>query len=180
LAKDIDDELIYALYPVTGKRFLKWKYGKEEVPADVLPKTLEDVKREEELVAKALSGELTAKKDCNGLREIEVYVDGERFSVAIPENKTNGMRAKRAKKEVAKKKEVSSGALLAPIPGMLVEYRKKNGDQVKAGETVVVIEAMKMMNNFKAPVDGVLSEINFKSGDAVAKNDVLFVVEPVA
>jgi pyruvate/oxaloacetate carboxyltransferase len=186
LAKDLDDELIYALYPVTGKRFLKWKYGLEEVPADVKPKTMEDVRREDELVAKALSGELTAKKDGgeSGMREMEVFVDGEKFNVSIPDIKiasNSGARSKRVKKEaVAKTKEVSSGALLAPIPGMLVEYRKKNGDVVKAGETVVVIEAMKMMNNFKAPVDGVISEINFKSGDAVAKNDVLFVVEPVA
>ncbi|MDY0103867.1 MAG: pyruvate carboxylase subunit B [Lentimicrobium sp.] len=185
LAKDIDDELIYALYPVTGKRFLKWKYGLEEVPADAKPKTLEDVKKEEELIAKALSGELTTKKD-NGdgsMRELEVFVDGEKFNVAIPDIKLagSGARSKRVKKETTiKKKEVSSGALLAPIPGMLVEYRKKNGDSVKAGETVVVIEAMKMMNNFKAPVDGVISEINFKSGDAVAKNDILFVVEPQA
>jgi biotin carboxyl carrier protein len=61
-----------------------------------------------------------------------------------------------------------------------VEYRKNNGDEVKAGETVVVIEAMKMMNNFKAQVDGIISEINFKTGDSVAKNDVLFVVQPKA
>ena len=185
LAKDLDDELIYALYPVTGKRYLRWKYGIEEVPEDVKPKTLEDVKKEDDMVAKALSGELTAKKEPGEMREMDVFVDGEKFSVSIPDIKISGGggggRPQRVKKEKAeKKKEVSSGALLAPIPGMLVEYRKQNGDVVKAGDTVVVIEAMKMMNNFKAPVDGVLSEINFKSGDAVAKNDVLFVVEPVA
>ena len=44
LAKDLDDELLYALYPVTGKRFLKWKYGLEEVPPEVKPRTLEDAK----------------------------------------------------------------------------------------------------------------------------------------
>ncbi len=32
LAKDLDDQLIYAIYPTTGKRFLKWKYGLEEIP----------------------------------------------------------------------------------------------------------------------------------------------------
>lgn len=178
LAKDIDDELILALYPVTGKRFLRWKYKLEDVPADVIAKTLDDVKREDELVAKAVSGELMAKTDCNGKHEMEVFVDGEKFNVVFPEIRSNGARSKRKKLEVKNTKEASSGALLAPIPGMLVEYRKKNGDQVKAGETVVVVEAMKMMNNFKSPVDGILSEINFKSGDAVAKNDVLFVVEP--
>jgi biotin carboxyl carrier protein len=63
---------------------------------------------------------------------------------------------------------------------MLVEFKKKNGEQVKSGETVAVIEAMKMMNNIKATSDGIISGIKFNPGDAVAKNDVLFVVEPVA
>lgn len=163
-AKDIDDELIMALYPVTGKKFLKWKYGMEKVPADVIAKTLEDVKREEELVAKALSGELTTKQDSNGLREMEVFVDGEKFNVAVPNIGGSSTRTKRKKKETKKTDEVATGALLAPIPGMVVEYKKENGDEVKAGDIVVVIEAMKMMNNFEAKIDGVISEIKFESG----------------
>ena len=42
LAVDLDDTLIYALYPVTGKKFLNWKYGKEQPPKEVLPRTMED------------------------------------------------------------------------------------------------------------------------------------------
>jgi len=179
LAKDIDDELVVALYPVTGKRFLKWKYGKEEVPADVKPKTIEEVRKEEELVAKALSGELTAKKNESGnMRHMEVIVDGEKFNVEIPDD--NAPVRRRKKKETKKTQEGGEGALLAPIPGMVVEYRKNVGDEVKKGEIVVVVEAMKMMNNFEAQIDGVLKEINFSSGDAVAKNDVLCVIEPKA
>jgi pyruvate carboxylase subunit B len=53
LAKDLCDTLIYALYPKTGGEFLKWKYGLEPVPDKVKPKTLEDVKREDEAIAKA-------------------------------------------------------------------------------------------------------------------------------
>jgi pyruvate carboxylase subunit B len=53
LAKDLCDTLIYALYPKTGIDFLKWKYGLEPVPERVKPKTLEDVKREDEAMAKA-------------------------------------------------------------------------------------------------------------------------------
>jgi len=45
--------LIYALYPKTGIEFLKWKYGLEPVPERVKAKTLEDVKREDEAMAKA-------------------------------------------------------------------------------------------------------------------------------
>ena len=53
LAKDLCDTLIYALYPKTGIEFLKWKYGLEPVPERAKAKTLEDVKREDEAVAKA-------------------------------------------------------------------------------------------------------------------------------
>ena len=53
LAKDLCDTLIYALYPKTGVEFLKWKYGLEPMPEKVKPKTLEDVKKEDEAIAKA-------------------------------------------------------------------------------------------------------------------------------
>jgi pyruvate carboxylase subunit B len=53
LAKDICDTLIYALFPQTGKDFLKWKYGLEPMPDKVKPKTLDDVKNEDEAIAKA-------------------------------------------------------------------------------------------------------------------------------
>ena len=53
VARDLCDTLIYALYPKTGVEFLKWKYGIEPMPEKVKPKTLEDVKREDEAMAKA-------------------------------------------------------------------------------------------------------------------------------
>lgn len=53
LARDICDTLICALFPQTGTQFLKWKYGLEPIPDRVKPKTLEDVKREDEAMAKA-------------------------------------------------------------------------------------------------------------------------------
>ena len=61
---------------------------------------------------------------------------------------------------------------------MLVEYKKEVGDTVEAGETVVVLEAMKMMNNLESTIDGVVTEIKFKAGDSVSKGDVLLVIEP--
>ena len=47
LAQDLDDVLVYALYPITGKRFLNWKYGKEDPPPEVKPRTLEEIKKED-------------------------------------------------------------------------------------------------------------------------------------
>jgi pyruvate/oxaloacetate carboxyltransferase len=59
--QDIGDVLTAAIYPITGLRFLKWKYGLEAPPPEVKPKTLEDIKREDELIAKAKAGQLVEK-----------------------------------------------------------------------------------------------------------------------
>jgi oxaloacetate decarboxylase alpha subunit/pyruvate carboxylase subunit B len=60
---------------------------------------------------------------------------------------------------------------------MVIKYEKKVGDAVNEGETIVVIEAMKMENALPAPAGGVVKKINFSSGDSVAKGDVLAVIE---
>jgi len=182
LAKDLDDEIICALYPLTGKRFLKWKYGLEEIPDDVKPKTLEEVGKEKEIVRKALSGELTAKaskdKPAN-LRSFDVYVDGEHFSVEVADPNARGVSVSLQKKEKKVAETDESGNLRAPIPGMILEYKKKVGDKVKTGETVIVLEAMKMFNNLAAPCDGEIKDIVFKAGESVVKGDILCYIEPV-
>jgi len=53
--QDIGDVLTAAIYPLTGLRFLKWKYGLETPPPEVKPKTLENIRREDELITKARS-----------------------------------------------------------------------------------------------------------------------------
>jgi len=181
LAKDIDDLVLVALYPVTGKRFLKWKYGLTPVPKDVLPKTIEQVIKEEELITKALSGELTSKGKDNGeMLKMEVLVDGEKFMVEVPNIMGGSLKKKKKKLNKKEKKNVaSSGTVLSTIPGMVVEYKFKNGDTVKAGDVVMILEAMKMMNNIEAPIDGTIEGIKLESGDLIVKDDLLFNVVPV-
>uniref|UniRef100_UPI0026043913 biotin/lipoyl-containing protein n=1 Tax=Desulfobacula sp. TaxID=2593537 RepID=UPI0026043913 len=65
----------------------------------------------------------------------------------------------------------------APMPGMVIKYEKSVGDSVNEGETVVVIEAMKMENALPAPASGVIKAVNYNSGDSVAKDDVLALIE---
>jgi oxaloacetate decarboxylase alpha subunit/pyruvate carboxylase subunit B len=62
------------------------------------------------------------------------------------------------------------------MPGMIVKYQKSVGDAAVEGETVVVLEAMKMENALPAPVGGTIKAVNFASGDSVQKNDVLAVI----
>jgi biotin carboxyl carrier protein len=179
ITKDIDDIVLCALYPVTGRKFLKWKYGLEEMPEDVKPKSLEQVKKEQDLVKKALSGELTAKGKGTG-RELEVTVDGETFTVEISDPNAAAVPKfiSRKKKKASKGDFEYTGILIATIPGMIIEYKKEVGDKVKSGEIVVVLEAMKMMNNLESNVTGVVKEIKFASGDSVSKGDVLMVIDP--
>jgi len=59
--QDIGDVLTAAIYPITGLRFLKWKYGLETPPPGLKPKTMEDIKREDELIAKVKSGKLVGE-----------------------------------------------------------------------------------------------------------------------
>lgn len=94
LARNIGDVLTYALYPVTGLRFLKWKYGLEPIPDDAKPKTLEQVAAEEELVFKAKAGLLVEKgsqaaaepartySPATG-RAFDVYVENEKYRVQV-------------------------------------------------------------------------------------------------
>lgn len=214
LAKDIDDVLIYALFPTTGKRFLRWKYGLEPIPDEVKPKTLEDVKREEELIKKAKAGLLVekVKKEAPakgpGIRKFNVFVDGEYFEVEVEE--VGGVPsaitvapappptpAVKPQPSVApppppppppapapaappkpKAAAPTTGvAIEAPMPGMIVRYEVEEGAQVKEGDVILVLEAMKMENTITTPISGTVKKINFKPGDSVQKGDVLAIIE---
>ncbi|MFA5498279.1 MAG: pyruvate carboxylase subunit B [Candidatus Cloacimonadia bacterium] len=208
LAKDMDDVLICALYPVTGKRFLKWKYGLEDIPEEVKPRTYADCERDQELVKKALAGELVEKpkKDDvpkpDNLRAFDVFVDDEYFKVEVAVDETmiptrpyvapapavaapvQAPKAAPAKPQVKSSPQpvvasVGEGeeAIVAPIPGMVFEYKFKEGDEVKAGDTVVVLEAMKMYNNLATNSDGIVKKILKSSGDNASKNEVLCIIE---
>ncbi|MFH2218579.1 MAG: pyruvate carboxylase subunit B [Pseudomonadota bacterium] len=211
LAVDMDDVLVYALYPLTGKRFLKWKHGKEDPPEEVKPRTLEQVKAEEALVRLAKLGQLVEKKEKEappkgeGLRTFNVFVDDEYFEVGVEEPggspvisyvQPGAVRApasapapslprpappappKPAKSEAPPKAAIAVDGtpLTAPMPGMIVRYEKEVGDAVSTGDTVVILEAMKMENALTAPADGTIKAINFSSGDSVAKGAVLCVI----
>lgn len=209
IAKDIDDELIVALYDVTAMRFLKWKYSIIPVPDEAKPTTMEQVLAEQELVKKAKAGELIVKPNKDnppkpdGIRQFDVYVDGEYFLVEVNE-KGSAPRvvssrpvpnpAPVAKPAAVPKPEpvkanpipavaepnisVEGGTpIAAPMPGMLVKYEKKIGDKVNVGDTVLVLEAMKMYNNIPSPVDGVITSLPLNAGDSVSKGQILAVVK---
>lgn len=61
----------------------------------------------------------------------------------------------------------------APMPGLIRELRVKDGDEVKAGDTLLILEAMKMENIIKAPGDAVVRSVKVTKGEGVEKNQVL-------
>jgi len=205
LSSDPGDILIYALYPSTGMKFLKWKFGVEPPPPEVRPKTLEQAKREIELMDKARKGLLVeppkkqAPTKSEAVRSFDVYVDGEHFKVEVdpgdagapirpaarPTARPAAAPAASSPKAAgadnptataARESASSPGAVTAPMPGVLIEYRVKPGDRVQAGEVLLILEAMKMQNEIKATAGGEVKSLNFNPGDRVGKGDVLIVI----
>jgi oxaloacetate decarboxylase alpha subunit/pyruvate carboxylase subunit B len=208
LAMDDEDLIIYALFPVTGKKYLRQKYGKEKMPDSMKPITLEDVAKQNQLIERVKKGELlesakmgSAPEKSEYARTFNVFVEGEYFEVGVDEVGGAPVITYAAPSSAAPAAPVAAPApapaaapapavkeapataasvgtpVKAPMPGMVIKYEKQVGDMVNEGETVVVIEAMKMENALPAPASGVIKAVNYSSGDSVAKGDVLAVIE---
>lgn len=63
-----------------------------------------------------------------------------------------------------------------PLPGTILDVFVNVGDTVKAGQTVVLLEAMKMENNIEADVDGTVTAVKVRKGDSVLEGDVMVVI----
>ncbi|WP_456440550.1 biotin/lipoyl-containing protein [Caldithrix abyssi] len=75
---------------------------------------------------------------------------------------------------------VSDGsAIKSPLPGLILKILVKEGDIVKAGQPVMIIEAMKMENEVNATADGMVIDIRYKEGDSVNQGDTLILLKPV-
>ena len=102
-----------------------------------------------------------------------VDVDGEVFNIKI--TPVLGQTVETGKK--AKSREIPKGAALSPMQGMVLTVKVKVGDKVKEGDTVVVLEAMKMQSDVHSPYTGTVKEIFAFNGEIVNKDDVLMVIE---
>ena len=65
----------------------------------------------------------------------------------------------------------------APMPGIILKVKKQDGDIISQGESIIILEAMKMENDLKAPQAGIMKEIYIFEGNTVEKGDKLFLIE---
>jgi len=173
LARDERDVLIYALYPTTGMRFLRWKYGLEEPPLEVKPVSLEDVKKEEELVEKLRSGNLSLSADTGerpeksaALRAFNVFVGDEYYNVEV--------------EEVGGKMRARAAGNTAPIVIKEGSGRKKRDKKKKdkAEQPSACTHAGDGSEfTLTAPMPGMVISYEVKEGDSVSEGDVLVILE---
>ncbi len=184
IARNLGDVLTYALYPTTGMRFLKWKYGLEAPPPETKAKTMEDIKKEDEIIAKAKAGKLVDPSKVvappppppapAAVQATPATVPAQAaapIAVATPPPPPPAQAA------AATSIPVDGTAIAAPMPGLVIRYTVNIGDEVKEGDIVVVIEAMKMAIDMPATVKGKVKAINFKAGDHVSRDDILAVID---
>ena len=101
------------------------------------------------------------------------------------ERRAEGSEERRVKSEESNSSSASAAStssaptagagkpVVAPLPGTINEIKVKVGDKVNAGDTVVILEAMKMQNNIEAETSGTITSINVNKGDAVMEGDTL-------
>ena len=100
--------------------------------------------------------------------------DGERIIVHGPRGDVTFVEKPRFELPGA---EDVSGGYVARMPGKVLDLRVAVGDTVTAGQTVLVLEAMKMEHPMNAPEDGVVTEVRVAQGEQVASGTLLLVVE---
>lgn len=107
---------------------------------------------------------------------MEVEVDGEIFAVRILSVEGESVVSASAEENHCPRGDVPGG-VKSSIQGMVLSIKVQTGQKVSAGDTLLVLEAMKMENPVVSPVDGTVTEIFVEEGAVVQSGDVLVVVK---
>jgi acetyl-CoA/propionyl-CoA carboxylase biotin carboxyl carrier protein len=120
-------------------------------------------------------------------RDVDVEVNGRRFGVTVwvPESQVGaavavgaaGKAAPRPRRAAAGGGGAGSGDVIVPMQGTIVKVLVSEGDDVDLGQTVCVLEAMKMENNIAASKAGTVTEVKVAAGQSVGSGDVVVVIE---
>ena len=186
ISTDLDDVLTYALYPTTGLKFLRIKHGLEPVPDDMKPAPVEEAARP---TAAEPAGTEAAPPKSPRARTFNVHVGEEFYRVEVDPVESAGQRVTYGGRvesvsaatptdgsQPAAAPGVAEATVAAPMPGLVLRYTVEVGQRVEAGDTVVILEAMKMENSLPSPSAGVVKALPQTFGVKVAKGDVLAVI----
>lgn len=123
------------------------------------------------------------KLEQNTQEQTMVQVDGRSFAIKQEKVKEKAPKVELVQtspiKEAIVKLPLEKGAIIASMPGRVVAIKVKEGDKVKAGDVLCILEAMKMENEVMTQKDGIVKEILVSEGGGVNKGDPMFVVEPL-
>lgn len=119
------------------------------------------------------------------MKNLTVTVNGVAYNVSVEEN-AGGVATPAAPVAAAPKAAAAPAApaaapqgaagattVSAPMPGNILDVKVKPGDSVKAGDVLMILEAMKMENEISAPQDGTIASVNVRKGDVVNSGDTL-------
>ena len=101
-----------------------------------------------------------------------VLIDSEMYQVNVTDERTQRL----AESMGTANDPTGEVVIKSPMPGLIVDVPVNAGDAVSKGQTVVILESMKMENELKAPRDGTINRIEVKKGDSVEQNKVLVTI----
>jgi len=111
------------------------------------------------------------KLHADGTRTVYFELNGNNRSVVVRDQSIKNNDSMREKADKGNASHIG-----APMPGKVLKVNVKPGDEVKAGDVLVVTEAMKMETNIKAKADGKIAEVRFKEGETLEKEDLVIVM----
>src|SRR6056297_1957992 len=116
-----------------------------------------------------------------------IEVNGTLYEVEVEQKETamsktpklvrSHVQSKRTDSKIKKKVSSRATPVNAPLPGNIFKILVKQGDEVKKGDKIMIMEAMKMENNVLADKDGKIKSIKVSEGDSVLQNDLLAEIE---
>jgi biotin carboxyl carrier protein len=119
---------------------------------------------------------VTLPTGADGRRHVEVVVDGWRFLLVV-EDAARARLRRRATRTADAPRSSGSADIRAIIPGRVAAVRVAAGDAVTAGQTLLVVEAMKMHNELRAPRTGTIRRVAVGDGQTIERGDLLVVLE---
>lgn len=111
-------------------------------------------------------------------KDVPVEVDGRRYQVSVYTPDPLAAQTKRRRPGSSTSQSAGDGKISVPMQGTVVKVDVAIGDMVDVGDTIIVLEAMKMENQIKADVAGTVTEIKVSQGDTVGGGDIVAVVDP--